>query len=89
MLYQILLLGNERPTLWYHLLFLIMLAFRMEVLFVKPLYGGPMIDQTLLLNRRQYEKEYSKNKQKKDEEDEKRRQEKEERKRYLHVSDYN
>lgn len=53
----------------------------MEVLFVKPIYGGPMIDQVLLLNRRQYEKEYTKNKQKKDEEDEKKRHLKDERKR--------
>ena len=61
--------------------FFLLVCFRMEVLFVKPIYGGPMIDQILLLNRRQYEKEYAKNKQKKDEEAEKKRHIKEERKR--------
>ena len=49
----------------------------MEVLFVKPLYGGAMIDQILLLNRRQYEQEYSKAKQKKDEEEIRKREERE------------
>ena len=43
--------------------------FRMEVLFVKPLYGGAMIDQILLLNRRQYEEEYSKAKRVKEAEE--------------------
>ena len=61
--------------------FFLLVCFRMEVLFVKPIYGGPMIDQFLLLNRRQYEKEYAKNKQKKDEEAEKKHHLKEERKR--------
>jgi len=28
---------------------------RMEVLFMKPLYGGPMIDEVLMMNRRQFE----------------------------------
>ena len=45
-----------------------------------------MIDQVLLLNRRQYTKEYSKNKQKKDEEDFRRRTEKEERKRFAYAN---
>ena len=50
------------------------------MLFVKPFYGAPLIDQVLLLNRRQYEQEYSVNKQKKDEEDEKIRRKEEENK---------
>lgn len=35
----------------------------MEILFVKPLFGVPFIDQVMLLNRRQYENEYLKSKQ--------------------------
>ena len=27
----------------------------MEVLFIKPIYGGPLIDDVLLMNRRQFE----------------------------------
>jgi len=41
----------------------------MEVLFVKPIYGGAMIDQTLLLNRRQFEQEFSKAEKKRQEEE--------------------
>ena len=36
---------------------------------MKPLYGGALIEQTLLLNRRQYEQEYTQNKLKNDEDD--------------------
>uniref|UniRef100_H2ZG43 chitin synthase n=1 Tax=Ciona savignyi TaxID=51511 RepID=H2ZG43_CIOSA len=38
---------------------------RTEVLFIKALYGGPLIDQVLMLNRRQFEKQFS-DKQKKE-----------------------
>ena len=40
-----------------------------------------MVDQTMLLNRRQYEQEYSNYRMKKDQEEEKKRQEREERER--------
>nr|BBB15954.1 chitin synthase [Ciona robusta] len=34
---------------------------RTEVIFTKALYGGPLIDQVLMLNRRQFESNYNKN----------------------------
>nr|CAB3263092.1 uncharacterized protein LOC101242576 [Phallusia mammillata] len=46
---------------------------RTEVLFVKAIYGGPAIDQALMLNRRQFETAYTKSKAKQDLEDEQRR----------------
>ncbi|CAK8673727.1 unnamed protein product [Clavelina lepadiformis] len=52
---------------------------RMEVLFVKPLYGGPLIDQVLLLNRRQWEQLYTENRKKKEAEEEKKQSAKSER----------
>ncbi|XP_076822110.1 chitin synthase chs-2-like [Clavelina lepadiformis] len=44
---------------------------RMEVLFVKALYGGVLIDQVLLLNRRQFETQYSKSQKRKEEQEKK------------------
>lgn len=35
---------------------------RTEVLFVKAIYGGPFINETLMLNLRQYQREYARNK---------------------------
>ena len=43
----------------------------MEVLFVKALYGGVLIDQVLLLNRRQFETQYSKSQKRKEEQEKK------------------
>ena len=41
--------------------------FRTEALFLKTIYAGPMIDQVMMLNKRNYQESY--NKRKKERED--------------------